>query len=626
MHQDADPGQWLTGVTAIAAGGFHSLALKSDGTVWSWGLDNYGQLGLTVSGTCTVGGFVYSCSTTPVQVTTLSVVTSLSGGWQHSLALKSDGTVLAFGYNAFGQLGNGTTTRSTTPVQVSNLSGVKALAQGAGPSTSQVLKSDGTVWDWGWGLAGNLGNGQTQNSSVPIQVSGLSGVTAVAIGAEHGLAVVAGGNVYAWGDNSKGELGNGSTTNSSTPVQVSTLSGISVVAGGAAYSVATAATTALPVQAAPAGTDSNPPLINTTTSRDPVNTLTGSYAYSHTDLAIAGRGPSPTFVRSYNSDDSRTGPLGPGWTHNYNAHLASPGDGTSDVILDGPQGRSDRYTLAGGVFTPPPAVFTTLVKNGDGTYTATFLDQTVWTFTSTGQLSKISDRYGNASTLTYNGSGQLVSVSDPAGRGSLTFSYTNNLLTSVTDWASPARSVQYGYDAQGRLQTVTDRAGKVTTNGYDGTTSHLTNITDANNHTAVTMTYDAQGRVQTQKDARGLTTGQATTYGYVTNGDGTKTTTVTYPTTSFQTSWNPTVADTYDTLGRLITRVSKPNSSETYTESIGYDASSNRNSITDGRGNTTLLCWDIDYSGMTIASSHGNLTRRISPPPQSGQNPLVRDG
>src|SRR5205085_4220318 len=75
-----------------------------------------------------------------------------------------------------------------------------------------------------------------------------------------------------------------------------------------------------------------------------VHTLTGNYSYAQVDAQIAGRGPSPAFARGYNSDDTRVGPLGPGWTHGYNIRLRSPGDGTGDLILVGPQGRSDRYT------------------------------------------------------------------------------------------------------------------------------------------------------------------------------------------------------------------------------------------------------------------------------------------
>src|SRR6266511_247238 len=108
--------------------------------------------------------------------------------------------------------------------------------------------------------------------------------------------------------------------------------------------VAAAPARALPVEAPPPGTERNPPLINAATSRGGVHTLTGSYITSRVDTRIRGRGPAPLFVRTYNSNDTRIGPLGPGWTHSYAMRLADPGDASGAVILVGPQGRSDRYT------------------------------------------------------------------------------------------------------------------------------------------------------------------------------------------------------------------------------------------------------------------------------------------
>jgi len=105
---------YLTGVTALAGGQYHSLAVKSDGTAWAWGYNGYGQLG---DGTTTQ-------RTTPVQVKGpggsgyLTGVTAIAAGYYHSLAVKSDGTAWAWGYNTYGQLGDGTTTSRSTPVQV----------------------------------------------------------------------------------------------------------------------------------------------------------------------------------------------------------------------------------------------------------------------------------------------------------------------------------------------------------------------------------------------------------------------------------------------------------------------------------------------------------------------------
>src|SRR6266446_1181073 len=115
---------------------------------------------------------------------------------------RGQGTVWAWGLNGSGQLGNGTFTNSNTPAQVSGLSGVTAIAGGA--EHSLALKSDGTVWAWGYNALGQLGNGTFTGSNTPVQVSGLSGVTALAVGFSHSLALKSDGTVWAWGFNNEG--------------------------------------------------------------------------------------------------------------------------------------------------------------------------------------------------------------------------------------------------------------------------------------------------------------------------------------------------------------------------------------------------------------------------------------
>ncbi len=353
-------------------------------------------------------------------------------------------------------------------------------------------------------------------------------------------------------------------------------------------------------------------------SQDPVDTGSGVFTYSHTDLAIAGRGPTPTFARSYNSAASTVGPLGPGWTHNYFTRLVH--DASGKLAIVSPGGRYDVYTPIGnGAFSPPAGVDSTLSQDlATGSFSLQHKDGSAWAFDMQGRLTAIADRHGNQSILGYNTNSQLVSVSDPAGRGSLSFAYDTcytGRLCSISDWLVPARSVGFEYDASGRLWQVTDREGKVTTYGYEGTTSRLTTITDARGNVAVTNTYDAQGRVSTQKDARGLVTGEQTTFNYVTNPDGTKTTTVTYPATSHDPNWDFVQVDNYDAQGRLTSRLSKPtaNSADDITNSYTYDANSFRTSATDGRGNMTDYCYDTAYDGAAIAGSRGNLTRLIGP-------------
>jgi RHS repeat-associated protein len=376
----------------------------------------------------------------------------------------------------------------------------------------------------------------------------------------------------------------------------------------------------LPKLPPPPGTENNPPYLNQQAGGDPVSTYTGTFSDLHLDTAMPGRGPSIEFARSYNSNDTRVSTLGPAWTHSYNIRLVSPDDGTEDIILMGPQGRSDRYVDSGGTFTAPLGVHRTLVRNADDTYTATDKSQTEWRFDPTGSLTQIRDRFGNASNLVYNASGQLSTIGDPAGRGVMTLGYTSGRLTSVTDWLPVPRVVTYQYDASGRLWKVTDREGKTTTFAYDGTSHRIATITNARGYVTLTLTYDAQGRVATQKDARGLVTGDVTTFGYVVNPDGTRVTTITAPVTSFEPSFNPTSEDTYGASGWLTQRVLRPSSTETLTQSFTYDGAGNRTSVTDARGNRTDVCYDVDYAGAPIAGSAANPTRMVGPAPTLGAN------
>lgn len=368
----------------------------------------------------------------------------------------------------------------------------------------------------------------------------------------------------------------------------------------------------------PPGTEDNPPDDNQGNGGDPVSTLTGAFNDTHLDVAIPGRGPAITFTRAYNSNDARVTTLGPGWTHSYNIRLVSPGDETNDLILVGPQGRSDRYVESGGAYTPPVGVDRSLVQNPDETYTAVDEEQLVWEFNVSGRLVQIRDRFGNVSNLTYDDRGRVATISDPAGRGSLTLTYASGRLSTVRDWASPARTVTYQYDANGRLWKAIDREGKTTTYTYDGTSHRIASMDNARNDTVLSMTYDAQGRVETQQDARGLVTGETTTFSYVVNPDGTRETTMTAPPTSFEPSFSPSLTDSYDSNGWLVGRVTRPSSTETLIQSFSYDADGNRTSVTDARGNTTNFCYDVDFTGNPISGSDGNLTRRIEPPPTTG--------
>lgn len=219
--------QGLTSVTALAGGYAHTVALRQDGTVWAWGFNNYSQLG---------DGAITIQQTTPVQAQGLTGVTALAAGYHHTVALRQDGTVWAWGQNRYGQVGDGTTTGRTTPVRVQGLSSIVAIA--VGNDHTAALRLDGTVWTWGSNLSGQLGDGTTIFRYTPIQAQGLSGVTALAAGGVHTVALRQNGTVWAWGGNNSGQLGDGTTTNRSIPIQTQGLSGVTDLAAGGAHTVA----------------------------------------------------------------------------------------------------------------------------------------------------------------------------------------------------------------------------------------------------------------------------------------------------------------------------------------------------------------------------------------------------
>jgi RHS repeat-associated protein len=218
----------LTGVTAIAAQMDTGMALESNGTVWTWGWDSSGQLGN--------GGSSFSAasmSPVPVEVQTstgpLTGVVAIAGGGQQGMALTSSGNVYTWGLGMYGQLGNDTTNNSSIALEVPNLSSVTSIA--AQIDSDMALLSNGTVVDWGWNGQGELGDGNTSTeSTVPVPVSGVSGATAIGASDWNGMAL-SGGLVYTWGYNLYGNLGDGNTTNSDVAVEVNGLSGATAVAG-----------------------------------------------------------------------------------------------------------------------------------------------------------------------------------------------------------------------------------------------------------------------------------------------------------------------------------------------------------------------------------------------------------
>lgn len=224
-------------VTGISGGRFHTLFLKANGSVQSTGSNNFGQLG---DGTL-------NTSTTPGEVNGLSNVVAISAGLRHSLALLSNGTVMAWGSTAQGQLGGGGDNcgpqNCPTPGAIPELSNVIAIE--AGLEHSLALKSDGTVWAWGRNGNGQIGNGTEGNClcdtifQVGIGVPEFNNIISIKAGESHSIALKSNGTVWVWGNNTFGTVGNGASGgNQLLPVQNVNITGVSQIAAGFNFNVA----------------------------------------------------------------------------------------------------------------------------------------------------------------------------------------------------------------------------------------------------------------------------------------------------------------------------------------------------------------------------------------------------
>jgi alpha-tubulin suppressor-like RCC1 family protein len=217
-----------SGVSSVALGGDHTCAVKQDGSLWCWGYNYYGQLG---DGTSGVG----TDKNTPFQIMS-SGVSSVALGEYHTCAIKQDGSLWCWGYNYYGQLGDGTSgvgTDKNTPFQIIS-SGVSSVALGSYHTCA--IKQDGSLWCWGRNNYGQLGDGTNTNRNTPFQIIS-SGVSSVALGGDHTCAVKTDGSLWCWGRNNYGQLGDGTYTNRNTPVQIMS-SGVSSVALGGDHTCA----------------------------------------------------------------------------------------------------------------------------------------------------------------------------------------------------------------------------------------------------------------------------------------------------------------------------------------------------------------------------------------------------
>ncbi len=213
--------QWLD----VQTGAFHCLAIKTDGTLWSWGLNGNGQLG--------IGNMAQQNA--PVQIGADSDWSYIEAGQAHSFAMKEDGTLWGWGFNSFGQIGNNSTVEVSSPVQIGADEDWWLIK--AGGAHTIALKTDSTLWAWGANFNGQLGAGNTDNYMIPTNIDNSSWID-IDTGFEFSLGIKADGSLWSWGFNGNGQLGNGSTTEIHIPQQIAAAINFSSVSAGSAFGLA----------------------------------------------------------------------------------------------------------------------------------------------------------------------------------------------------------------------------------------------------------------------------------------------------------------------------------------------------------------------------------------------------
>lgn len=193
---------------SISIGHYYTVALKTDGTLWSCGASSYGQLG--------------QGSTLPItalsQIGTATNWEFITAGLANTLAIKTDGTLWSWGANNNGQLGDGTLVDKTSPVQISTATNWKLVATNG--SHVSAIKTDGTLWSWGYNALGVIGDGTLVNRTSPIQIGTETNWKFISVGDTHSLAIKTDGTLWSWGKNTYGELGDGTLVNKTSPIQI----------------------------------------------------------------------------------------------------------------------------------------------------------------------------------------------------------------------------------------------------------------------------------------------------------------------------------------------------------------------------------------------------------------------
>ncbi|WP_221392022.1 RHS repeat-associated core domain-containing protein [Dyadobacter sp. NIV53] len=320
---------------------------------------------------------------------------------------------------------------------------------------------------------------------------------------------------------------------------------------------------------------------------DPVNTATGNYFLQRTDFSLAGRGMPVVFMRTYNSQDTSSGPFGHGWTYSYNISLSQTAD--SLITIRHTSGETEYYRqAANGTYTSLyPGIFSTLTKKPDLSYTLTETNQTRYHFASSGKLISIEDRNGNKLSFQYDMAGSLITISGSTGLMYHLDYDDSGHIKKVTDPIS--RSIHYFYDSNGDLISSIDPKGGETHYVYQE--HRMTHIVDPRQNSLVENTYDSNGKVISQKNGRGFITNFA--YGVPQENQ-----------TSITDPLGNTSIHEYDSQLRIVKEIDPYG----FVFSVEYDSSNNRTAITDMNGNVSRLSYDQRGNVLSMTDPIGNQT------------------
>ena len=327
----------LNGVIDMHGGREHVVALKSDGSVWTWGSNVEGQQARGTTANTLV----------PTRVTSLGFDNvAVETGHNHTVVLKSNGTVWAAGLNSDGQLGDGTTTLRRSPVQVNGITDAIGIA--AGRDMTYAIRASGQLWGWGRNDEGQLGDGTLTRRLAPVRVGTLTNVTSVTGGRDHGVAVLGDGSAWAWGSNNYGQVGDGTITDKTAPVRI-IASGIADAAAGAHHSYALRTNGTV----ASWGRNYRSELGDGTgtSRRTPVNVLGVSTAVtigSGRDMGIVTLSDGRVQAWGHNL----YGQLGDGTTTNRTSAIVVPG--VTNAVKSAGGGSAFGVVLKGDTTTPPP--------------------------------------------------------------------------------------------------------------------------------------------------------------------------------------------------------------------------------------------------------------------------------